>query len=108
MPAAIELAIEDQRDSMCTAISLLYCLHSALRREVRHDAGRIESETVENASKSADLTEISAMLLVRLHSIQSALDPTEVMEAKVDPEMLRLTEMARKLGSGSNEREGEV
>jgi hypothetical protein len=94
IPAAIEIAIDDQRSSIAAAISLLYCLHSALRREIE-DAGRIESPSVEHAAESADLTDISSMLLVRLDSIHSALDPTELVSAKVDPEMVRLTQMSR-------------
>jgi len=53
IPAAIEVAIDEQRTSIGTAISLLYCLHSALRREIE-DAGRIETEAVEDAAESAD------------------------------------------------------
>jgi hypothetical protein len=104
IPPAIEIAIDDQRKSIETAISLLYCLHSALRREI-DDAGRVESEAVEDASQGADLTDISAMLLVRLNAIHIALDSVALEQAKVDPEMLRITEMACRLGTGSDERE---
>lgn len=103
IPPAIEIAIDDQRNSIETAISLLYCLHSALRREIE-DAGKVESQAVEDASDEADLTDISAMLLVRLDSIHSALDPTELMQAKVDPEALRISELAREMFD-SDERE---
>jgi hypothetical protein len=71
-------------------------LHSTLRHQI--DGTRtVESEAVENASKSADLTGISAMLLVRLDSIHAALDPTELEQAKVDPETLRISELAREI-----------
>jgi hypothetical protein len=103
IPPAIEIAIDDQRDSLETAISLLYCLHSALRREIE-DVGTVESEAVEDASDQADLTDISAMLLVRLSSVHSALDPTELVQAKVDPEALRISQLAREMFD-SDERE---
>ena len=103
IPPAVEIAIDEQRAHIATAISLLYCLHSALRREIE-DAGRVESEAVENASESADVTEISAMLLVRLDSIHTALDPSELVKAKVDPDMMRITEMARELGTGDGDK----
>jgi hypothetical protein len=105
IPPAIEIAIDDQRSSVATAISLLYCLHSALRREIE-DGGRIENEAVDHAAESADLTDISSMLLVLLDSIHTALDPSELVQAKVDQEMVRLTQMARELGTGdADERE---
>lgn len=96
MPPAIEHAIDDQREAIEIAMSLLYCLHSALRREV-DDVGTLESEAVELASKSADLTDISAMLLVRLDSIHAALDPSELEQVKVHPERLRISELAREV-----------
>lgn len=103
VPPAIELAIDAQRASLETAITLLYCLHSALRREIE-DAGRTESEAVESASESADVTHISAMLLVQLDSIHCALDPSELVKAIVDQEALRISELAREQ-IGSDERE---
>ena len=96
IPVAIELAIDEQRKSIEAAISLLYCLHSALHREV-DDGGMLESEAVENASNLAHLTYITAMLLVRLSSIHTALDAVELMQAKVDPENLRISDLAREL-----------
>jgi hypothetical protein len=106
IPAAIELAIDEQRSSIATAISLLYCLHSALRREIE-DAGRIETETVEDAAKSADLTEISAMLMVRLNAIHNALDTVELGHANPDPEMAKLIEAVRTMGIGGDAQEGQ-
>jgi hypothetical protein len=104
VPAAIEVAIEAQRDSLETAISLLYCLHSALRREI-DDAGKIESDAVEAASKSADLTDLSAMLLVQLDAIDRALDPEELAEADPDPEIVAIAEAARKMRGDSSDEE---
>jgi hypothetical protein len=105
IPAAIEVAIDAQRTSIGTAISLLYCLHSALRREIE-DAGRIESEPVEDAADWADLTEISAMLMVRLNAVHSALDPVQLVRANPDPEMVKLIEAVRGMGTGDDDREG--
>ena len=44
------------------------------------------------------------MLLVQLNSIHAALDPSELVEAKVDEETLRLMEGTREL-AGSDEGE---
>ena len=105
IPATIEVAIDEQRSSIATAISLLYCLHSALRREIE-DAGRIETEAVEDAAESADLTEISAMLMVRLNAIHNALDSVELGQANPDPEMVRLMEAVREMGIGDDAQAG--
>jgi hypothetical protein len=96
IPAALEIAIDDQRTSLGTAISLLYCLHSALRRETA-DAGSNEYDPVANASEWADLTEITAMLLVRLYLVHNALDCVTLKEVYVDPKRVELAEAARKL-----------
>lgn len=104
IPPAIELAIDEQRESVGTAISLLYCLHSTLRHQV-DGAGPDEGEAVDDAAEWADLADITAMLLVRLHAVHSALDSTEIVQAKIDPERLALTEMARELGIGTDDRE---
>jgi hypothetical protein len=104
VPAAIEIAIDEQRDSLGTAISILYCLHSTLCYQ---DAGarRFESEAVEDAAKWGDLTHITAMLLVRLNGIHSALDSMELEQADIDPERLEMAEAVRKMGIGSGKRE---
>jgi hypothetical protein len=96
IPAAIEVAIDDQRDCLGTAISLLYCLHSALRREIA-DAGPEESEAIEDATEWANLTDITAMLLVRLHAVHRSLDFVSLGQADVDPERVMLGEAARQL-----------
>jgi hypothetical protein len=52
---------------------------------------------VEDAAKSADLTEISAMLMVRLNAIHNALDTVELGHANPDPEMAKLIEAVRRV-----------
>jgi hypothetical protein len=104
VPDAIDFALDEQRDSLGTAITILYCLHSALRREIE-DGGSIESEDVEQAAESADLTDITALLLVRLNKIYRALDSTELKKADIDPERLEIAEAVRKLRIGNDERE---
>ena len=104
IPPAIEFAIGEQRGSLATAISLLYCLHSALRREIE-DGGKVESEAVDDAADGADLTEISAMLLVQLNAIHNGLDTLALLQVDVNPEWVRLAEAARKLQIDSDERE---
>lgn len=69
-------------------------IRSALRREVE-DVGTPEREAVESASKSADLTDITAMLLVRLDSIHAALDAAKLVQAKVAAERPRISELTR-------------
>jgi hypothetical protein len=103
IPAAVELAIDNQRESLCTAISLLYCLRSALRREIE-DGGKIESGAVDDAADGADLTDISAMLLVRLNAVHNGLDSLALRQAGVDPERVMLMEKVRELGIGDDER----
>jgi hypothetical protein len=95
------MAIDQQRSSLETAISLLYCLHSALRREI-DDAGRIESQAVTAASNSADLTHISALLMERLDAIHRGLDSLELEQASPDPEMVKLIETVREIGGDAS------
>jgi hypothetical protein len=106
LPPAIEIAIDDQRGFLTDAMSILYCLHSALRGQTE-DAGPEESEAVTDAAKWVDLADITAMLLVKLHSIHSALDSVSRGQVDVDPERLMLAGAARKLGTGSDEPEGQ-
>ena len=75
MPDKIEAAIECQRNRLITAITLVYCLHSALRRRLE-DAGPVESIAVEVASRSAELSVITEMLLEYMHSVHQGLDST--------------------------------
>jgi hypothetical protein len=99
IPAAIEIAIDEQSDSLGVAISLVYCLHAALRREIE---GPAESEAVEDAAESADLTDVTAMLLVRLNAIHAALDPVSLQHADIDTERVELTEAVRKQQIGDD------
>jgi hypothetical protein len=102
IPPRIELAIEVQRDAVTTALSLLYCLHASLLREVE-PGGRSENAAVEKASDEADLTEITAMLLVRLHGIVDGLDCVNLAQADADPESVALEESVRELMADADE-----
>jgi len=73
-------AIEDQRRVLITAITLLHCLHSVLRRE-SDDAGEFESQAVADAVKCVELPDLTAMLLERLHSVHLALDSVSLQRA---------------------------
>jgi hypothetical protein len=70
-------------------------------------AYRVESDPkfVGDAPEWANLIDVSAMLLVRLTGIRSALDSWELRHAQVDPEQVALAEAVRKLGTGGDERE---
>jgi hypothetical protein len=104
IPPAIEITLEEQRDSVKAAISLVYCLHSTLLHQEVPDAAPSESKAVDDACDMADLTDITRLLLVKLNNVFEALDPGELVEAKVDPEESRLTKIARGT-SDSDERE---
>jgi hypothetical protein len=82
MPPVIQIALEEQRDSVKAAISLVYCLHSTLLHQEVPDAGPSESEAVDDACDMADLTDITRLLLVKLNNVFEALDPGELVEAK--------------------------
>ena len=45
------------------------------------------------------------MLMVRLNAVHHALDPVVLRQANPDPTMVELIEAARKIGTGSDERE---
>ena len=68
IPAVVELAIYCERDSLITAMTVLYGLHSILCRAVRGDHSEPDKD-VENATKWADSTVLTSMLLVRLHNV---------------------------------------
>jgi hypothetical protein len=80
IPVEIGNAIEDQRSSLATAMSVLYCLHTELRRQTE-DGGMDESDAVKNATEWADLAEVTAMLLVQLHAIHLSLDSVSLRGA---------------------------
>jgi hypothetical protein len=105
VPDAIDFALDQQRDSLETAISILYCLHATLCYQDAGVGGRVEDGAVEEAAKGADLADITAMLLVLLNGIHIALDSTELEKAHIDPERLEMAEAVRKLGIGNDERE---
>ena len=80
IPVEIGNAIEDQRSSLATAMSVLYCLHTELRRQTE-DGEMDESDAVRDAAGWADLAKVTALLLVRLHSVHLALDSVSLREA---------------------------
>lgn len=96
IPPAVEIALDVQRGSLEIAISLMYCLHATLRHQA-DDGGLFETEGLEDAAGMADVADISALLLVRLDAIHDALDPTELVRAKVDQEAAQLTETVREM-----------
>jgi hypothetical protein len=73
IPVQIGNAIEDQRRALVTAITLLHCLHTVLRRQTE-DGGEDEPEAVQDALGWVELPDLTAMLLQRLHSVHLALD----------------------------------
>jgi len=91
IPPAIEIAIDAQQEAIGVAITLLYCLHLALRRQIEGDESD-ENEAVEAAARGAAPTHISSMLLVRLNAVYLALDSVELGQADIDPERLALIE----------------
>ena len=101
IPAPIEFDIEELRGFLGTAISIVYCLHSALRREIE-EGGPEDSEA---AAEGAKLTHVTTMLLVLLRNIHAALDSVQLKHAKVDPERVAMLETFSKLKIGSDEGE---
>lgn len=86
MPHKIKNVIECQRNTLVTAITLLHCLHSTLRRQrQRADGGPIESFAVEAASKLADFPVVTEMLLENISSVHDALDSTSLCRAMTGP-----------------------
>jgi hypothetical protein len=83
--------------------SHLTSYHNTTLIQTIEDGGLEESEAVEDAAERADLTEISAALLVRLRDIHTALDSVSLKRADVGPKRVMLAEAARKLQIGSNE-----
>jgi hypothetical protein len=80
MPVEIENAIEDQRRELITIITVLHSLHSVLRRET-YDAGELESDAVEGAAGWVELTDLTSMLLERVHYVHLALDSVSLQRA---------------------------
>ena len=73
IPAGIADEIEDRRGAIAAAMALLYGLHSVLKNQ-NEDAGPVESELLADAIKWVDLTNITGLVLLQLHSIHLALD----------------------------------
>jgi hypothetical protein len=72
IPAGIADEIEDRRGDIAGAMALLYGLHSVLKNQ-NEDAGPVESELLADAIKWVDLTNITGLVLLQLHSIHLAL-----------------------------------
>ena len=104
IPAEVEIAIHEERGSLIVVISLLYGLHSILRRQLEGDESEV-SEAVEHAAKWADFTKLSEMLLVKLHAVLENLDNIASGVTNVDPEDVAMAETARESwrGQGSAE-----
>jgi hypothetical protein len=84
MPDKVGAVIQCQRNKLIRAITVLYCLHSALRWELE-DAGPIEGIAVEAAIRLAELPEMTAMLLETIHSVHEALDLRKLARAMRGP-----------------------
>jgi hypothetical protein len=96
VPADIEIALHEERGSLITAISILYGLHSILRRERDGDESEI-SEALEDAAKWSNSVELSGMTLVKLHAVLKKLDAIALGKTNVDPDEVALAEAARQL-----------
>jgi hypothetical protein len=106
IPPRIDFAIEAQRGALATSMSLLYCLHSTLHREIDH-AGPDDTEAVKKASNAVHLTDITGMLMERLDSIVNALDSVNLVQAIVSPERVEsgYTRRLMRVGSPHHGRE---
>lgn len=94
LPAAVEIAIHEERGSLIVAISILYGLHSILRRQLEGDDSEV-SDAIEHAAGWADSTKLSEILLVKLHEVIQNLDNIASGITNVDPEELAIAEEAR-------------
>lgn len=96
VPTDVEIALHEERGSLITAISILYGLHSILRRERDGDESEV-SEAVEDAAKWSNSVELSGMTLVKLHTVLKNLDAIALGRTHVDPEDVALAEATRQL-----------
>jgi hypothetical protein len=97
VPIAIELAIYRQGDTLKSTMTFLFSLHCVLRRQLEQDTTEV-NEAVEDAAGWTDVTELTSMLLVRLHGVIRNLDNIARGEPiDVDPEDIAMTEAARTL-----------
>jgi phage FluMu protein gp41 len=103
IPIAVELAIQQERATLITSITLLFSLHCILRRQLE-GLGEV-NEPVESAAKWVNVTELTTMLLGKLHTVLRNLDEIALGEPPdVDPEDVEMTEAVRSL---SDEQGGE-
>ena len=94
LPADVVIAIHEERGSLIVAISILYGLHSILRRQLEEDDSEV-SEAIEDAAEWADSTKLSEMLLVKLQAVLENLDNIASGITNVDPEDLEIAEAVR-------------
>ena len=94
VPAAIELAIQQERGSLMTSITLLFSLHCILRGQLERP-GEV-NEAVESAAKWVNVTELTTLLLGKLHTVLRNLDAIALGRTPdVNPEDVEMTEAAR-------------
>ena len=84
MPVKIKNVIECQRNKLVSVVTLLHCLHSALRRQL-DNTGRMESVAVLAASEIAEFPMVTGMLLEEIRSVHDALDSTSLRRALEGP-----------------------
>lgn len=72
IPIAVELAIHRERETLITSITLLFSLHCILRRQLE-GLGEV-NEPVESAAKWVNVTELTTILLGKLHTVLNNLD----------------------------------
>lgn len=101
---AIELVIHQERGTLTTVMTLLFSLHCILRRQLEDDTDEVD-EVVKDAAKWADVTELTSMSLVKVHTVLRNLDAIALGRTPdVDPEDVEITESVAELphGQGSN------
>jgi hypothetical protein len=79
-PPGLKSEIEDQRGVLVTIITLLHCLHVALK----YQEDQIDEELdprVEAGVRWVSLPEMTAMILERTHAVLSALDSSNLTKA---------------------------
>jgi hypothetical protein len=84
LPPGVEEEIEERRRDIAGAMSLLYGLHSILKNH--EDPGPAESRLLAEAIEWIELSDITELVLVQLHSVLQALDSVELKAAARDAE----------------------
>ena len=99
IPEAVEAAIHEERATLITSITLLFSLHSILRRQLE---GLDEiNEPVESAEKWVNVTELTTMLLGKLSTVLRNLDAIALGRTPdVDPEDVEMTESVAEMPHG--------